>query len=127
MWLFNWLLGSGIKDTVQAVGSAINTHKELDQAPAMEQDKINEIEAANPNFFVSGWRPFIGWELGFCLGLYLFPLVGIATIVWVKGYINSGILGPYPIDMEPIFKLIGYMLGLNFSLRTVEKVFGVAR
>lgn len=33
---------------------------------AMNQGQmdINEVEAANPNFFVSGWRPWVGWVCG---------------------------------------------------------------
>ena len=30
------------------------------QAADLSQMKINEVEAQNPNIFVSGWRPFIG-------------------------------------------------------------------
>ena len=28
------------------------------------QTQIDEAEAQNPNLFVSGWRPFIGWVCG---------------------------------------------------------------
>jgi len=37
--------------------------KELDAQLqlAKGQTDTNQIEAANPKLFVSGWRPFIGW------------------------------------------------------------------
>lgn len=31
----------------------------------MGQIEINKIEAASTNWFVAGWRPFIGWVSGF--------------------------------------------------------------
>jgi hypothetical protein len=30
----------------------------------MGQIEVDKIEAANPNMFVAGWRPFIGWTGG---------------------------------------------------------------
>jgi hypothetical protein len=30
----------------------------------MGQIEVNKVEAANPNMFVAGWRPFIGWVGG---------------------------------------------------------------
>jgi hypothetical protein len=36
------------------------------------QLEINTAEAGNPNVFVSGWRPFIGWVCGFSLAWTFF-------------------------------------------------------
>lgn len=33
----------------------------------MGQIEVNKVEAANPNMFVAGWRPFIGWVGGSAL------------------------------------------------------------
>jgi hypothetical protein len=45
---------------------------------AKAQAAINQTEAANPNLFVSGWRPFVGWVCG--LGLaYAFLIKPIAS------------------------------------------------
>jgi hypothetical protein len=33
----------------------------------MGQIDVNKVEAANPNVFVAGWRPFIGWVGGSAL------------------------------------------------------------
>ena len=33
----------------------------------LAQIEVNKAEAASRNFFVSGWRPFIGWTCGFAL------------------------------------------------------------
>ena len=44
---------------------------------AAAQTDTNKVEAANPNLFVSGWRPFVGWMCGGGLGMQfiIFPLV----------------------------------------------------
>ena len=80
------------------------------------QLEINAQEAANPNMFVSGWRPAIGW----CCGLgFLWAAIGQPVFTYVaavKGW------PPAPaIDTEVLMYVLGGMLGLG-TLRTVEKV-----
>ena len=38
--------------------------KKLNMAGDMAQIEVNKEEAKSSNFFVSGWRPFIGWGCG---------------------------------------------------------------
>jgi hypothetical protein len=85
------------------------------------QIDINKAEAANPNTFVSGWRPFIGWVCG----------AGCAWN-WIGLPIAKAGLAMYghPLDMSPadlseMMPLLLGMLGLG-GLRTVEKIKGVA-
>jgi hypothetical protein len=85
------------------------------------QIDTNKMEAANPNVFVSGWRPFIGWVCGSAcawnwIGLPI-AKVGLA-------------LAGYPIDLAPanlteMLPVLMGMLGLG-GLRTIEKINGVA-
>lgn len=82
---------------------------------------INKAEAANPNTFVSGWRPFIGWVCG----------AGCAWN-WIGLPIAKAGLAMYghplaisPADLSEMMPLLLGMLGLG-GLRTVEKVKGVA-
>jgi hypothetical protein len=85
------------------------------------QIDTNKVEAANPNVFVSGWRPFIGWVCG-----------AACAWNWIGLPIASVILKVYQIDIplspanlsEMLPVLMG-MLGLG-TLRTVEKINGVA-
>jgi hypothetical protein len=35
-----------------------------DHEESMGQIEVNKVEAASPNLFVAGWRPFIGWVGG---------------------------------------------------------------
>lgn len=76
---------------------------------------INKQEAANTNWFVAGWRPYIGWICGTGLGyqflVYPILIAFIPTIV--------------QLDMGTLLTLLLGMLGLG-GLRTFEKTKGVA-
>jgi hypothetical protein len=82
---------------------------------------INKAEAANPNLFVSGWRPAIGWVCALALAYqYLIrPLSG--TVATIAGYT----LPPLPGLDDNLWQLMMGMLGMG-GLRTFEKVQGVA-
>lgn len=85
------------------------------------QLEINKAEAQNPNLFVSGWRPAIGWVCALAL-LYQYlakPLCqGIAASFGHP-------LPPLPGLDDNLWQLLLGMLGLG-GLRTFEKVQGVA-
>ena len=91
--------------------------QELLTAVALVQGQldINKVEAANPNWFVAGWRPYIGWICGTGLG-YQF-LVYPILIAFVPNIAQ--------LDMGTLITLLGGMLGLG-TLRTVEKINKVA-
>ena len=88
---------------------------------AKAQAAINQTEAANPNLFVSGWRPFVGWVCG--LGLaYAFLVKPIASPLIQKW---SGV-PMEALDVGTLLTLLFGMLGIG-GMRTVEKLSGVAR
>jgi len=96
--------------------------KELEQVfeLAKAQIETNQVEAANPNLFVSGWRPAVGWV---CVGglIYTFiaqPLLSWASSIW-------GFPVPPSLDMGELLTLLLGMLGLG-GLRTFEKIQGKA-
>lgn len=79
------------------------------------QAEINEAEASNPNVFVSGWRPAIGWigAGGLAYQFILRPLaVGVG---WEALPTLDGML------LELVFAMLGFG-----GLRTYEKIKGVA-
>jgi hypothetical protein len=81
------------------------------------QTEINEREAAHPNIFISGWRPFIGWVCGaaFAYHFIVQPLLAFAIM-------NAGGEVKLPaFDMETLSTVLMGILGLG-SLRTIEKV-----
>ena len=92
-----------------------------DLAVIAGQTQVNAAEAANPNVFVSGWRPFIGWVSG--SGLALQFVIG-PLFTWGAALIGH----PTPVpqlDMGTLTTLLIGMLGLG-GMRTVEKLQGAA-
>lgn len=80
-----------------------------------KQADINAAEAANPNVWVSGWRPAIGWigAAGLAYHFILNPiLVGLG---WTS----------LPKLDNMLFELVFALLGFG-GLRTYEKIKGVA-
>jgi len=90
---------------------------QLEQALKQGQIEINKAEAQNPNWFVAGWRPAIGWVGALAL-LYTFLLSPL--ISW--GCQIEGIkMIPPVLDTGMLFNLILAMLGLG-GYRTFEKI-----
>lgn len=84
------------------------------------QLEINKAEAASTNWFVAGWRPFIGWICGLGL-LYVSLLEPVARFVAAVGFSYGG---PFPaIDTTLTMQVLLGMLGLGV-MRSVEKVKG---
>lgn len=80
---------------------------------AKMQTDVNAVEAASPDLFVSGWRPYIGWICGTGLG-YQF-LVYPILIAFIPKIV--------PLDMGTLLTLLVGMLGLG-AMRTTEKLQG---
>lgn len=79
------------------------------------QTKINEIEAASTDKFVSRWRPACGW-IGF-IGL-AYATLAHPLLTWASS--NFGILPPPALDTTILMEVVMGMLGLA-GLRTYEK------
>lgn len=86
------------------------------------QLEVNKAEAQNPNVFVSGWRPFVGWIGG--LGLaYVAILEPVARFVATVFYHYDG---AFPaIDATISLQVLLGMMGLG-GMRTFEKLKNVA-
>jgi hypothetical protein len=88
---------------------------------AQGQLDINKTEAASPNIFVSGWRPFIGWTCGAALAV---QFVVAPILEWSAGLF--GYVVKFPIlDTSLLTTLVFALLGLG-GMRTAEKIKGVA-
>jgi hypothetical protein len=98
--------------------------KELDQAfeLAKSQIGVNAVEAASPSFWVSGWRPCIGWICGAAMAYSaLFePMLRFMAAVWF-GYAGSFPVIDSTLTMQVLFGLLG--LG---AMRSYEKAKGVS-
>jgi len=111
-------------DPVQAAAAKLELFK-LQQSGELAQIAgqmdVNKAEAANPNVFVSGWRPFIGWVCGLGFGVQ-FVFGPLAE--WGSALYGHPVKFP-PMDTGTMMPLLLGMLGLG-GLRTAEKIQGVA-
>ncbi|MBI2801265.1 MAG: holin family protein [Gammaproteobacteria bacterium] len=98
--------------------------KALDRALqiTLGQVEVNKVEAANPNVFTSGWRPYIGWICGSALA-FQFMLGPLLT--WAATLYGKPVEVPR-LDIGDLMTVLAGMLGLA-KLRTDEKKAGVAR
>lgn len=92
------------------------------------QVKINKVEAASANLFVSGWRPAVGW-VGVMAMAYQFVLYPFLVWGWhamqAAGWISIGLTEPPMLDTEALWVILSGILGLGVY-RTAEKLKGKA-
>lgn len=88
-----------------------------DLAVIAGQVEINKIEAANPNVFISGWRPFVGWICASALAYYF---IISPFLITVAGVFGRTLVVP-TIDVSLLVTLLISMLGLG-GMRTIEKL-----
>lgn len=93
--------------------------KELNK-PHIMQAMITLEEAKNPNMFVSGWRPALGW-----LSVVLLGYAWIARDLIVM-FTEVTVAQLPPVDAGQMMTLVLALLGLG-ATRTYEKVNGVHR
>jgi len=148
--------GSLIKDTLGGIGDLFSSIREAitgepspqkrmealdklaqaEQTIIMAQNQVNTVEAANPNVFVSGWRPAVGWVCAISLGTYYIPQAALASILWFSQCVAVMLAAPditkvvlpgFPqiFDVKEIMGLVASMLGLA-GFRSLDKVKGVA-
>lgn len=98
--------------------------QQLAAAVALVQGQIdtNKAEATNPNVFVSGWRPFIGWVCGTAL---MYTYIGYPIAIWATTIWFPSVVPPKLGNDGMLYELLLGMLGMG-GLRTFEKVKGVA-
>ena len=84
---------------------------------ALGQLQINMEEAKSTNWFVAGWRPFVGWVCGVAL-CYVALLEPFVRFVAMVGFSYKG--GFPVIDTSITLQVLLGMLGLG-GLRTFEK------
>jgi len=86
------------------------------------QTDVNAVEASNPNLFVAGWRPMIGWVCALALAYqYLVCPLGM----WIATSLHLAVTTPPKLD-DSLWQLMFGMLGMG-GLRTFEKLKGVSK
>jgi hypothetical protein len=118
-------IGSLAKDIRQAITGEISPEKkaeieqkamEIEYATTKAQTDINLEEAKNPNLFVSGWRPFVGWICGFSLG---WQFIGSPIFEWIVKLTGKNIIAP-SLDTGSLITVLFALLGIG-GMRTFEK------
>ena len=94
--------------------------KLLSQADQQQTD-INKVEAANPNLFVSGWRPFVGWV---CASGFAWATVVQPVLVFILAAFHHSMVTPQ-IQTEVLIQALFGLLGMG-GMRMMEKKWGVA-
>lgn len=121
------IASSGATNVLDSVASNIDSFVETKDekreamiALAQAQIDLNKQEAQHRSIWVAGWRPFIGWVLGLGLFFYYPVRFAVATWLWAKEVIESGLLIDYPIDAADMIQMVLAMLGMA-GLRSYEK------
>jgi hypothetical protein len=119
-----------IPDRAAAEKAKVEMEAELIRASneaALAQVEVNKIEAGHSSVFVAGWRPAIGWVCAGAMALYYIPMALVGTGLWAWACIQAGAIVPRPeMGIVEIIGLVTSLLGMG-TLRTTEKLNGVAR
>jgi len=92
------------------------------QAVTTAQSDINKVEAASTNWWVAGWRPYIGWICGTALAMS--AIIG-PLFTWITTL--AGHPTPFPITNDPLLQsTLAGLLGMGHISRTIEKIKGVS-
>ena len=118
-------IGSKVLDRVIPDANArLKAKEELERALndqdfqiAIEQIKINAVEAQSDSFFKAGWRPSVGWICSIAFGLHfvILPLFNYFIML----FHGQPILVPF--QMDTLLTVLLGLLGMG-TLRTVEKM-----
>ena len=108
-----------LKGKLAEAASEINNSYQLQ----LSQLEINKVEASSVNWFVSSWRPFIGWICGVSL-LYAALVEPIARFIATVLFTYTGL---FPIiNTELTLQILLGLLGLA-GMRSYEKSKGVTK
>lgn len=87
-----------------------------------QQAEINQAEAANPNLFVAGWRPAIGWA---CATAFIFIYVLAPIVSWAASFFGAVVPMPQ-FNVDALMSLTLGMLGLG-AMRSFDKWRGTSK
>jgi len=108
------------KQKAEALLELAKLEQSGDLAVIANQVEINKIEAASPNLFISGWRPFTGWVTA--SGIAIIYVVG-PLLAFFTDLFGEPVRLP-ALDSGTLMALLTGLLGLG-GLRTYEKLKGV--
>lgn len=108
-----------ISTVVDKIFPDADAEKKRDLAIQLAQIQVNNSEAQSTNWFVAGWRPFVGWVCGFGFGWqYVLQPLFAFIMVSLGHKVDMPVL-----DTGALVTMLGGLLGLG-TLRTYEKKTG---
>ena len=91
------------------------------------QIEVNKIEASSNNWFVAGWRPWLGWVGGFAMA---YQFIVYPLLVWIWALLQAKEVIPVTLNPPPVletgalFSMVTAMLGIG-AMRSHDKSKGV--
>jgi hypothetical protein len=83
--------------------------------------EVNKIEAQSTNWFVSGWRPAMGWICDLALFTYYIPRFILIMYFWTIQTAKTGVITiPPEAGISDILGLVATLLG-GSTIRYLEK------
>lgn len=103
----------------------------VDVADVQAQNDAGKVATVSPSFWVSGWRPGVGWVCVVALAMVYIPKAVVLTFIWtyqcvviLNAWQGSTLpaLPVYPdLGVTDLVGLLMSMLGIG-GLRTLEKL-----
>ena len=135
MSILSRILGSAAAEPINAIKELVDVaftsdEEKLDkhilmqrilQAPQMAQLEQNKVEAQHSSKYVAGWRPYIGYIAGTCIGLFYIPQLILANYLWYNECIRLQAMVPFPMSDKSLMELVYVLLGFG-AYRTAEKI-----
>lgn len=87
------------------------------------QIQTNLEEAKSTNWFVAGWRPFVGWTCGaaFAYSYVLLPFLQFGFYAFGSPQMAAQLAGLPQLDLAGMLPVLFGMLGLG-AMRSTEKI-----
>ena len=90
----------------------------------LAQAQVNQVEAGNPNLFVSGARPALLWC---CILIFFYSYIVYPSAIFIVALCDASLIIPKLAMDDTIWNLVFGLLGLGLiGARSYEKVKGVA-
>jgi len=96
---------------------------QIEADAAKSQAEINQVEAASPNLFTSGWRPCVGWV---CATAFAWQFVGQPFFSFFYALAYKQPAPVVALDHDALNTVLFGLLGLG-GFRTWEKIKGASK
>jgi roadblock/LC7 domain-containing protein len=96
---------------------------DMEATMSQAQTQINAVEASSSNFFVSGWRPCVGWV---CALAFAWQFVGQPLFSFFYALITHEAAPVVALNHDALNNVLFGILGLG-AYRSWEKIKGITK